>query len=113
MGMTLAPLTTAGIAGVAADDAGAASGVVNAAQQLGGSLGLSILVTVFTAASHSATTHPVAGASPAERARDALAHAVSSAVTGSTVLLALALLVIVITVRPRRQRVSAVVAEVA
>jgi EmrB/QacA subfamily drug resistance transporter len=113
MGMTLAPLTTAGIAGVAADDAGAASGVVNAAQQLGGSLGLSILVTVFTAASRSAMTHPVAGASPVERARDALAHAVSSAVTGSTVLLALALLVIAITVRPRRARAFAEVAEVA
>src|SRR4051794_24380931 len=49
MGAALAPLTAAGIAGVAPRDAGAASGLVNVTHQLGGSLGLSILVTVFAA----------------------------------------------------------------
>jgi hypothetical protein len=49
-GATLSPLTAAGIAGVAGEDAGAASGLVNVAHQLGGSLGLGILVTVFAAA---------------------------------------------------------------
>jgi hypothetical protein len=84
MGMALTPLTGAGIAGVAADDAGAASGVVNVAQQLGGSLGLGILVTVFASAERAdggSSTH-------------ALAHAVSSALTGSAILLALALTVV-------------------
>jgi predicted MFS family arabinose efflux permease len=84
MGMALTPLTGAGIAGVAADDAGAASGVVNVAQQLGGSLGLGILVTVFAGAERAdggSSTH-------------ALAHAVSSALTGSAILLALALTVV-------------------
>ena len=46
-GGTLSPLTIAGIAGVAKEDAGAASGLVNVAHQLGGSLGLAILVVVF------------------------------------------------------------------
>lgn len=46
----LSPLTTAGIAGVADHDAGTASGLVNVAHQLGGSLGLGLLVTVFAAA---------------------------------------------------------------
>ncbi|MEC5385307.1 MFS transporter [Uliginosibacterium sp. H3] len=46
-GCTLSPLTISGVAGVAAEDAGAASGLVNAAHQLGGSLGLAILVVVF------------------------------------------------------------------
>ena len=45
IGIAFAPLTTAGIAGVAAGDAGAASGLLNVSQQLGGSLGLGILIT--------------------------------------------------------------------
>ncbi|MCW2994418.1 MAG: transporter [Conexibacter sp.] len=86
MGMALTPLTAAGIAGVAPDDAGAASGVVNVAQQLGGSLGLGILVTIFASAQRGdggSTTH-------------ALAHAVSSALTGSAVLLGLGLVVVLV-----------------
>jgi EmrB/QacA subfamily drug resistance transporter len=84
MGMALTPLTAAGIAGVAPDDAGAASGLVNVAQQLGGSLGLGILVTVFASAQRGA------GGSDAH----ALAHAVSSALTGSAILLALGLTIV-------------------
>ena len=49
-GASLAPLTASGIIGVTKEDAGAASGLVNVAHQLGGSLGLGILVTVFAAA---------------------------------------------------------------
>src|SRR3954452_21276364 len=67
MGGALTPLTAAGIAGVQARDAGAASGLVNAAHQLGGSLGLSLIVTLFAA-----------GGGEAE-----LSHAVSIALTGS------------------------------
>jgi EmrB/QacA subfamily drug resistance transporter len=78
MGAALAPLTASGIAGVEPADAGAASGVVNVAHQLGGSLGLSILVTVFAGAGGD---HD-------------LAHAVGAAITGSTVLLTLALAVV-------------------
>lgn len=46
-GLLLAPLTAAGVAGVAHEDAGAASGLVNVAHQLGGALGLALLVLVF------------------------------------------------------------------
>jgi hypothetical protein len=46
-GGVLGPLTAAGIAGVAAEDAGAAGGVTNVFHQIGGSLGLAILATVF------------------------------------------------------------------
>jgi predicted MFS family arabinose efflux permease len=93
IGAALAPLTAAGIAGVEASDAGAASGVVNASQQLGLSLGLSVLVTVFAGA----------GGDTANGAGE-LAHAVSVALTGSATLLTLALAVIVFVVaRPARE----------
>jgi EmrB/QacA subfamily drug resistance transporter len=49
-GMALGPLTIAGVSGVASKDAGAASGMVNVAHQLGGSLGLGILIVVFHSA---------------------------------------------------------------
>jgi hypothetical protein len=85
-----APRTSAGIAGVAPEDAGAASGLVNVAHQLGGSLGLGILVTVFAAGSNSLD------------ARDGLAHQVATALTAGAVMLALALAVVVaLIVRPR------------
>ena len=50
-GLLLGPLTAAGVAGVASEDAGAASGLVNVAHQLGGALGLGLLVLVFAHAS--------------------------------------------------------------
>lgn len=43
-GFTMSPLTNLGMAGVGADDNGAASGVVNAAHQIGCSAGLSVMV---------------------------------------------------------------------
>jgi len=100
IGSALVPLTTAGIAGVRPDDAGAASGLVNVAQQLGGSLGLGILVTVFAAASHTAGRLSTATGPVRTLAQRELAHAVATALTGSAVFLGLALVVIVVVMRP-------------
>ena len=99
IGIAFIPLTNVSIAGVAPHDAGAASGLVNVAQQLGGSLGLAILVTVFGAGSRSAARHPLNGASPSEQVAHQLSHGVSTALTGSAVFLALALLTTVLMVR--------------
>ncbi|HVI49801.1 MAG TPA: MFS transporter [Candidatus Sulfotelmatobacter sp.] len=79
-GFTLSPLTVAGIAGVRGQDAGAASGLVNAAHQLGGSLGLAVLVVVFSSA---APVHL--------EGKTLLAHRIAAAFTGSTIMLAMAL----------------------
>ncbi len=46
-GWVLAPLTVAGVAGVENRNAGAASGLVNVAHQLGASLGLAVLVVAY------------------------------------------------------------------
>ena len=99
MGAALTPLTSAGIEGVAPGDAGAASGVVNTAHQLGGALGISVLVTVFTASGGGRSAH-------------ALAQGVASSLTGSAVFLALGLLVVVAVIA-RRDRPPVVAAEVA
>jgi len=112
MGAAFTPLTTAGIAGVAPADAGAASGLVNTAQQLGASLGVSVLITVFTSALHHAP-HLAPNLAAGDAARYALAHAVSSTVTGSAVLLALALAVVTATVLPARVRAIRVATELA
>ncbi len=91
-GFVLAPLTVSAVQGVASEDAGAASGVVNVAHQLGNSLGLSILVVVFAF-----------GETIAPGATAALAQHISHALTASAIMLSGALgLVILFIVRPSR-----------
>ncbi|MGW0997006.1 MFS transporter [Streptomyces sp. NPDC002520] len=51
MGLNFVTVTVTAVSGVAQHEAGAASGLLNATQQVGGSLGLSILTTVFGSAS--------------------------------------------------------------
>jgi MFS family permease len=88
MGLAFTPLTTAGIAGVDDHDAGAASGLINVFQQLGGTLGIALLVTVFAAASKG--TGAVA-----------LAEGVPSTITVSAALVAVALAVALAVMRPQ------------
>jgi predicted MFS family arabinose efflux permease len=54
MGLAFVPVTIAGTSGVAPDDAGLASGLLNMTQQVGGSLGLAILSSVATSRTTSA-----------------------------------------------------------
>ena len=61
-GLAFVPLTMASLAGVDPADAGAASGLVNVMQQVGGALGLSVLVTIFGTASRNEARHVVADA---------------------------------------------------
>jgi EmrB/QacA subfamily drug resistance transporter len=81
-GLAFAPLTAAGITGVTAREAGAASGLVNTAHQLGSALGLGILVTL-SASRAAASADPVAQ----------LAGRVSTALTGGSLLLAMCLVI--------------------
>jgi hypothetical protein len=92
-------MTAAGVAGVRADDAGAASGLVNVAHQLGGSLGLGILVAVSASAVGATTLD----------ARALLAERAATALSTGAVLLVLALvLVVTLIVRPWRAPVPTV-----
>ena len=109
IGSALTPLTTAGMAGVDPHDAGAASGLVNVSQQLGGSLGLGILVTVFAAADRAAQHVPAVATRV--QTQLALAHAVATSLRGSAVFLALGLAVVVLVMRRTSVRVAEPVAE--
>ncbi|MCX4547742.1 MFS transporter [Streptomyces sp. NBC_01267] len=60
MGLNFVTLTLTAVSGVADSESGAASGLLNTTQQVGGALGLSILTTVFGTASRHEGTEQVA-----------------------------------------------------
>jgi EmrB/QacA subfamily drug resistance transporter len=87
MGVVFVPLTMASLSGVRPEDSGAASSMVNVMQQVGGSLGLAVLVTAASGAiGHAA-------------GRVAVVHGMSRAFTLAAVLDVLALLVVLTVMR--------------
>ena len=91
MGAVFVPLSNTALTGVGNHDAGVASAMVNTTQQIGGSLGVALLNTVFTtaAASYGKTHGPALGA----------VHGYNVAFTVSAGLLATAALVIFLMIR--------------
>ena len=102
MGLVFVPLTTASLAGVAPADSGAASSMVNVMQQVGGSLGLAVLVAVFGTASRNAGQHPLPGLTSAAQAQHVLAHGMATAFGLAAILNVCSLLVIVALIRTRK-----------
>ncbi|MYS29835.1 MFS transporter, partial [Streptomyces sp. SID7804] len=118
MGMEFVSLTLMALSDVPVPETGAASGLLNATQQVGGSLGLSILVTVFGTASGNEADRQIARflrqATPAERERfrqsgelpppwadEVLTAGVSAAFITAAVFAVLAALVAVLAVQVR------------
>jgi hypothetical protein len=118
MGLLFVPLTIVAVSGVPPHEAGAASSLLNVAQQVGGSLGLSILVTVFGTASRNEATRLVGqfratapqeaqaqfqfqqtGQLPAPYADQVLAHGISTSFQLAVVFAILALAVALAVVR--------------
>jgi hypothetical protein len=114
------PLTLTAVAGVSREESGAASSLLNAMQQVGGSLGLSILVTVFGTASRNEATDQVsrflANATPAMRAQfqrtgqlppqyagQVLTHGISTAFEFAALFALAALIVSLVVIRTPRQ----------
>ena len=105
-GLAFAPMTSAGLAGVESADAGAASGLINTFHQIGSALGLGVLVSVGAAA-------VPAGVS----GQAALVDRIGTALTGGSIMLAVALLLVVGLIaghgrrQPRRPQSDRVAAE--
>ncbi|NWE49936.1 MFS transporter [Pseudomonas gingeri] len=101
-GAAFVPLTSAGIAGVEPQNAGAASGLVNVAHQVGGSLGTAVIIAIVGMAAR-LSPQPLAAGADAQ-ARQALSQALSVGATSSAAFFALALLVLFFTSRHTRRR---------
>jgi EmrB/QacA subfamily drug resistance transporter len=106
-GLALAPMTDYGLHGVRNEDAGAASGLINTAQQLGLSVGLAVLVAV--------SAH--AGDGEGRSAADAITATVHAGISGAAVMLAIAMVVTIVPIlfaeiaeRRRRSTVGVVTA---
>lgn len=124
MGLNFVTLTLTAVSGVADKESGAASGLLNTTQQVGGALGLSILTTVFgTASRHEATARVkdfLANGSPEQKAAflkshqlpapwsDAvLAHGIGIAFIAAVALVALAILTAVFVIQVRKSDLEA------
>jgi hypothetical protein len=123
MGLLFVPLTIVAVSGVPPHEAGAASSLLNVTQQVGGSLGLSILVTVFGTASRNEATNQVGqflanasselqaqfqqtGQLPAQYAHQVLAHGISTSFQLAAVFAVLALVVSLVVIRARPAEVE-------
>jgi EmrB/QacA subfamily drug resistance transporter len=102
MGLVFVPLTTASLAGVAPADSGAASSMVNVMQQVGGALGLAVLVAVFGTATRDAQQHPLPGLTAAVQGQHVLAHGMATAFGLAAIFNVASLLVIVALIRARK-----------
>ncbi|HVX43368.1 MAG TPA: MFS transporter [Mycobacteriales bacterium] len=103
MGFLFVPLTITAVSGVQPSETGAASALLNVMQQVGGSVGLSILVTVFSTAQRNKVTDFVKTASPAQQQQaaqgklptnivhEALSHGISQAFLIAVIFAAVAL----------------------
>ncbi|MFD8968551.1 MFS transporter [Streptomyces sp. NPDC059568] len=124
MGLNFVTLTLTAVSGVAQYEAGAASGLLNASQQVGGSLGLSILVTVFGTASRNEAEKQLpsfmAEASPAQKAElaktqelpgrwghEVLTQGISTAFIAAVAMVAVALLTAALVIRVRKSDLEA------
>jgi EmrB/QacA subfamily drug resistance transporter len=108
MGFAFVPLTMASLAGVPPQDSGAAASMVNVMQQVGGALGLAILVTIYGNARKAAASHPLPGASVVEQARHVLVHGMATSFASAAVFDAIALLVVIVAIRMVRPATPAV-----
>ncbi|TPQ20030.1 MFS transporter [Streptomyces sporangiiformans] len=124
MGLNFVTLTLTAVSGVAQHEAGAASGLLNATQQVGGSLGLSILTTVFGTASRDEAEKQLpafmANASPEQKAEfaqtqqlpapwghEVLSQGISTAFIPAAAMAVLALVTAALVIRVRKSDLDA------
>ncbi len=104
-GLSFVPLTAMSLDGVAPGNAGAASGLVNVSQQVGGAIGLAVLVTVFGRVTSPVT--PSLSESAVRAAQQAFVAGQGRALLVAAVLLAGAAVLTATVIRPRRREAAA------
>lgn len=102
-GAALVPLTTAGVAGVAPRDSGAASGLINATHYIGGATGTAVVVFIVDLTlSRAALARTLTGSTSESGAKAELTYALSVSAATSATLFILALLIVLVTMRRSR-----------
>jgi hypothetical protein len=86
MGFLFVATTFAALSGAAPQETGVVSGMLQTMQQVGATLGVAVLVTVFGFTMRGAAAHPSAGLTAAEQARHAMVEGVSGAFVAATIL---------------------------
>ncbi len=126
MGSIFVPVMLTAVSRVAPQETGAATGMLNTTQQVGGSLGLSILVTVYGTASRNEARQQVGaflrqatpqqalqfkatGKLPAPYSSQVLVHGIASAFQMGLVFAALAVVIAVLVIKVRRPPVPGAV----
>ncbi|MBA3523069.1 MAG: hypothetical protein H0T85_00650 [Geodermatophilaceae bacterium] len=113
LGFVFMPLTLAAVSGVADRDTGLASGVLNTTQQIGGSIGLATLSTIFVSVLTSradelgAAAAAGSGLDPALIAAQAQVYGYSTALYVASGMAALAFLVALLTIKVRAEEAAA------
>jgi EmrB/QacA subfamily drug resistance transporter len=105
-GMSVVSLTTASLADVAPEDAGAASGLINVTQQLGAALGVAALVTVFGSVTRHAQLSGASAAATGAAARGVqavLVHGIDDAFRVGAVFAVAALTLVAVVIRSGRR----------
>lgn len=103
-GLAFVPLTSTSLRGVGPADAGAASGLVNVTQQVGGALGLAVLVTVFGSASRAAGSP--AGMSVLQAKQHAFVVGADRGFLFAACFLAATVVLVVVAIRPTPKTVT-------
>lgn len=101
-GLAFVPMTSAALVGVKPEDTGVASGLINAAQQVGNSLGAALLNTI---AATSAATYLADRSSSAEAA--SVVHGYATAFVIGAIILGVSAVICLILIRARREDVIA------
>ncbi|MFF3492372.1 MFS transporter [Streptomyces sp. NPDC002795] len=124
MGLNFVTLTLTAVSGIADSESGAASGMLNTTQQVGGALGLSVLTTIFSSASESEAKKQIpkflAEGSPEQKAEFArthrlpapwndsvLAHGISNAFIAAASLAVVAALIALFLIQVRKSDLEA------
>jgi EmrB/QacA subfamily drug resistance transporter len=93
IGLSIPTMSVVILSGVQPGESGAASGLLQTMQQVGGTLGIAILVTRFDAASQNVALDGLADATPEVQAHHIMAEALGSTFMVATIFASLALLV--------------------